>query len=117
MANYLFILNDPAYGTERSFNGLRLAGAIAKQEDTKVRVFLIGDAVSCAKRGQKVPQGYYNTELMLHAVTRRNGEIGVCSTCMDARGLGDGELAEACRRSSLDELSRWTLEADKVLVF
>jgi len=23
--DYLFILNDPAYGTERSYNGLRLA--------------------------------------------------------------------------------------------
>jgi uncharacterized protein involved in oxidation of intracellular sulfur len=117
MGSILFILNDPAYGTERSFNGLRLASAIAKHEDTKVRVFLIGDAVSCAKRGQKVPQGYYNTELMLHAATRRNGEIGVCSTCMDARGVSDVELAVGCRRSSLDELSRWTLEADKVLVF
>ena len=26
MTTYLFILNDPAYGTERSYNGLRLAG-------------------------------------------------------------------------------------------
>lgn len=117
MSTTLFILNDPAYGTERSFNGLRLAGAIAKQEGNQVRVFLIGDAVSCAKRGQKVPQGYYNTELMLHAVSRRGGDIGACSTCMDARGLADDDLAEGCRRSSLDELARWTLEAERVLVF
>jgi len=33
----LLILNDPAYGTERSFNGLRLAGALARREDTEVR--------------------------------------------------------------------------------
>jgi uncharacterized protein involved in oxidation of intracellular sulfur len=26
----LFILNDPPYGTERSYNGLRLAGALSK---------------------------------------------------------------------------------------
>jgi uncharacterized protein involved in oxidation of intracellular sulfur len=44
----LLILNDPGYGTERSFNGLRLAGALAKRNDDQVRVFLTGDAVSCA---------------------------------------------------------------------
>ena len=27
----LFVLNDPAYGTERSYNGLRLANALAKR--------------------------------------------------------------------------------------
>lgn len=36
----LLILNDPAYGTERSYNGLRLAGALAKRDDSEVRVFL-----------------------------------------------------------------------------
>jgi sulfur relay (sulfurtransferase) complex TusBCD TusD component (DsrE family) len=29
---YLFILNDPAYRTERSYNGLRLAISLAKRE-------------------------------------------------------------------------------------
>ena len=117
MSSVLFILNDPPYGTERSYNGLRLAGALAKREDATLRVFLVGDAVSCAKRGQKVPQGYYNVEVMLHAIARRHGEIGVCAVCMDARGIAEGELAEGCRRSSLDELSTWTLESDRVLVF
>jgi uncharacterized protein involved in oxidation of intracellular sulfur len=37
--NALFILNDPPYGTERCYNGLRLAGALAKQQDQQVRVF------------------------------------------------------------------------------
>ena len=117
MRDILLVLNDPAYGTERSFNGLRLAGALAKREQTKIRVFLIGDAVSCAMQGQKVPQGFYNTELMLHAVSRRNGEIGVCSSCMDARGLADADLATGCRRSTLEELAEWTLGADRVLIF
>jgi uncharacterized protein involved in oxidation of intracellular sulfur len=36
---------------------------------------------------------------------------------MDARGIGDIELAEGCQRSSLDELTEWTQAADKVLVF
>jgi len=53
----LLILNDAASGTERSYNGLRLAGALAKQDGSDVRVFLMGDAVTCAMAGQKVPDG------------------------------------------------------------
>ena len=50
----LVILNDPPYGTERSWNGLRLAGALARREGSEVRVFLLGDAVGCAMAG---PEG------------------------------------------------------------
>jgi uncharacterized protein involved in oxidation of intracellular sulfur len=50
----LFILNDPPYGTERSYNALRLAGSLAKQPDVRVRVFLIGEGATCAHAHQKV---------------------------------------------------------------
>jgi uncharacterized protein involved in oxidation of intracellular sulfur len=117
MAMTLFILNDAPYGTERSYNALRLAGALARREAEEVRVFLIGDAAACAKAGQKVPQGYYNIELMLRSVTRHGGVVGVCGTCLDARGIGDGELAEGCSRSTLEQLADWTQQAGRVLVF
>ncbi len=113
----LLILNDPPYGTERSYNGLRLAGALAKRNGEEVRVFLMGDAAACAKGGQKVPQGYYNLGRMLQVVAQNRGEIGVCGSCMDARGLLDADLVEGSRRSSLEELTDWTLWADRVLVF
>ena len=117
MPKTLFILNGPPYGTERSYNALRLAGSLSKREGEDVKVFLIGDAASCAKKDQKVPQGYYNVEVMLRSVAKRGGEIGVCGTCMDARGMADGELSEATHRSSLDQLTDWTQWADTVLVF
>lgn len=117
MSSSLFVLNDPPYGTERSYNGLRLAGSLARRDGEQVRVFLLGDAAACAKGGQTVPQGYYNLEVMLRSVVRRGGEVGVCGTCMDARGIADAELAEGCRRSTMDELTDWTQQADRVLVF
>ena len=117
MAKHLFILNDQPYGTERSFNALRLAIALSKVDGEQVRVFLIGDAAACAKAGQKVPQGYYNLGDMLGMVARRNAEIGVCGTCMDARGMTDGELVEGARRGTMVQLTEWTVWADKVLVF
>jgi uncharacterized protein involved in oxidation of intracellular sulfur len=113
----LFILNDAPYGSERTYNGLRLAGAIAKQEGNEVRVFLIGDAASSAHRNQKVPQGFYNIEVMLGNVIHHSGKVSICGTCMDARGLADGDLAEGAHRSTLAELAEWTAWADKVLVF
>ena len=100
----LFLLNDPPYGTERCYNALRLANAIVKRDGEEVKVFLIGDAASCAKAGQTLPQGYYSLERMLRILHAKGGETGVCATCMDARGIVDHELAEGTRRSTLDAL-------------
>ena len=117
MAKTLFILNDPPYGTERSYNALRLAGALSKRENEEVKLFLLGDAASCAKAQQKVPQGYYNVERMLHSVASHGAEIGVCGTCMDARGITESELTEGTKRSNLEQLTDWTQWAEKTLVF
>lgn len=115
--NTLIILNDPPYGTERSFNGLRLAMQLVKKEDVELRVFLMADATSCAKQGQDTPNGYYNLARMLRSVVSKGAEIGACGTCMDARGLTEGELLDGVHRSTMDELAEWTMEADQVIVF
>jgi len=113
----LIILNDPPYGTERSYNGLRLAQAMLKSDaKPDLSLFLMADAVACAKSGQKTPDGYYNVERMVRAVAR-NARVVLCGTCMDARGLGDGDLVAGAARSTMPELSQLTLDADKVLVF
>jgi uncharacterized protein involved in oxidation of intracellular sulfur len=112
----LLVLNDPPYGTERCYNGLRLA--LTKSEPgTVVIVFLMADAVTAAKAGQKTPDGYYNVERMLKGIVAGKGQILLCGTCMDARGLADAEIMASARRSSMAELAAATLVADKVLVF
>lgn len=116
--NMLFILNGPPYGDEHTYNGLRLAGALAHREGNEVRVFLMGDAAVAAKAGQKVPEGFYNLQLMLNKVARRGeGRVAVCGTCMDARGMAADELMEGAHRGTLDELADWSMWAEKVLVF
>lgn len=117
MAKTLFILNDPPYGTERSYNGLRLAASLSKREGEEAKIFLIGDAASCAKGNQKVPQGYYNLEVMLRGAVRHGAEVGVCGTCMDARGITESELAEGSKRGTLEQLTDWTSWADKIVTF
>ena len=114
----LFILNDPPYGTERCYNALRLALALQKKEPaTQLSVFLMADAVVAARRGQKTPDGYYNLERMLKRVLAGKGQVLLCGTCMDARGLTEAGLMEGSRRSTMDELATETLAADKVIVF
>lgn len=114
----LFILNGAPYGDERTYNGLRLAGALTRQADTEVRVFLMGDAAGAARAGQKVPEGFYNIETMLGRVARHGPDrVGACGSCMDARAIRDEDLADGAHRGSLDELAAWTAWADKVLVF
>ncbi|KAB2849576.1 MAG: hypothetical protein F9K44_07550 [Hyphomicrobiaceae bacterium] len=114
----LFIINDPPYGTERVYNGLRLAIALLKNDaQAEVTVFLMADAVVAAKARQKTPDGYYNVERMLKRVIGGKGKVLLCGTCMDARGLADGEIMEGALRSTMEELSAATTAADKVLVF
>jgi len=113
---YLFILNDPPYGTERCYNGLRLANATART-DAEVTVFLMADAVVGAKGGQRTPEGYYSIERMLRRLLSGTGRVLLCGTCMDARGMAETEVMEGARRSTMDELAAATVAADKVLVF
>jgi uncharacterized protein involved in oxidation of intracellular sulfur len=113
--NVLVLLHDPPYGTERSYNGLRLAGTLARREAVEVRVFLFGDAVGCAVASQKVPDGYYHLDRMVAAVLRHGGAVSCCGACMDARALGEEMLVSGARRSTLEELADWTLWADKVV--
>ena len=113
----LVILNDPPYGTERSYNGLRLAGSLARREGVEVRVFLFGDSVGCAVANQKVPDGYYHLDRMVTSVIRHGGSVGCCGTCMDARAIDEGTLVDGARRSTLEESADWTLWADKVVSF
>ncbi len=54
MQKILFIINDAPYGKEHAYNALRLAGTLIAQQDVAVQVFLMADAVGCAKAGQKV---------------------------------------------------------------
>lgn len=113
----LIVLTEAPYGQERSFHGLRLATALLKVEpDLDLTVYLTNDAVTCAKTGQKTPNGYYNIERMLRPILRK-GMVMACRTCLEARGLELEDLMEGVIITTLGELAQTTLEADKVMTF
>lgn len=113
----LFVLNDYPYQSERDYNALRLATSLAADGENTVRVFLIGDAVHSAVKGEAVPEGRDDIPWMLARFSAGHRAVAVCRTCLDRRGIPEEALADCAYCSSLDELARWTAEADKVLVF
>lgn len=114
----LFILNDAPYGSEKTYNALRLAMALQKdQPGTEVSVFLMADAVTAAIAAQVTPQGYYSIERMLKGVMTKGGQVKLCGSCCEARGIKSLPLIEGAEVSTMSELARWTVESDKTLVF
>jgi uncharacterized protein involved in oxidation of intracellular sulfur len=54
---------------------------------------------------------------MLKVLGGLGAAVGVCGTCMDARGITEPDLVQGTHRSSMNELTAWTAEAAKVIVF
>ena len=115
--DYLILINDAPYASERPYNALRLASSLDSDGKDAVRLFFLGDGAWCAVCGQDVPAGMHDIESMMRRFLAGQRRAGVCGTCMDARGIKSGMLIEGAYRSSLDELTAWTAEAVKVLVF
>lgn len=108
------IINYPPYGTEKSYNALRLAIAIQKR-DEKVNVFLMSDAIFCALKNQETPNGYYNIGRMIQLVLSKGGEIVACGSCMNARGISEDNFIEGVKKSNMDSLAEWSLQSDKII--
>lgn len=118
MENLTIIINSAPYGDEKIWNALRLAQAlISVTMGMKVNIFLIGDAVTAAKKGQKPPQGFYNLEKMLKELAEHGVTIQACGTCINARGLGEGDLVEGVKAGTIMNLSHWIEDSQKVLTF
>jgi uncharacterized protein involved in oxidation of intracellular sulfur len=76
MSRFVVIVNDAPYGSERTFNALRTAQALARLPGAELRLFFFGDAVGACKSGQHVPAGHYSLEVMLHALVRDGAAVG-----------------------------------------
>ena len=80
-------------------------------------MFLLADAATAARKGQKTPEGYYNIELMLKRVIRGNGRVMLCGTCMDARGLAPVDMLDGAIVSNMAELAGSIVAADRIMTF
>ena len=119
METVTMILQNAPYGDEKIWNALRLARSlITVTIGMKVNIFLTGDAVTTAKKGQKPPMGYYNLEIMLRDLIQKGVEVIACNTCTSARGITQNELIEGVEiGSTVGNLAKWVKESQKVLSY
>ncbi len=118
MFDLTIIINDAPYGIEKPWNALKLASASTTDElGMVVKVFLMGDAVLAAKKGQKTPDGYYNMEKMLVSLAKKGVEIKVCGSCIVARGISIDDLAEGVEKGTMKILVTWIKESKKTISF
>jgi len=116
--NVLLLLNHAPYGTEQAYNALRLAMTLQREHpDVNVWLFLLADAVTAALPNQSTPQGYYNLERMLKAVIAKGGQVRLCGSCLEARGLKAVPLLEGVEIGTMSQLAQWVVAADRILTF
>jgi uncharacterized protein involved in oxidation of intracellular sulfur len=97
---------------------LRLAEALScSGEGIRVNIFLIGDAVNAAKKGQKPAKGFYNIERMLEDLVKVGVCINVCHTSMNLRGLTEQDLVKGTEMGTITGLSKWIMKGQKVVSF
>ena len=114
----LLILNDAPYGSEKTYNALRMAMALQQQQAAAaIHIFLMADSVTCALPDQSTPQGYYNLERMIKSVIAKGGQVKACGSCTEARGIKGLNLIAGIEVSTMGQLVQWVVESDKVLTF
>jgi len=108
----LLILNDAPYGTERCYNGLRVALALAKSEPTTaITVFLMA-MPGCGKDGPEDPHRLLQCRAHAKGSGCRQGQILLCARVWMHAALLTPRCCGA-RRSNMAELATLTLAADK----
>ncbi len=116
MHRITIVLQDAPYGNEKVWNALRLSEALVR-EGVEVKIFLYGDSVISAKKGQSPPKGYYNIEEMLKGLIEKGVEVRSCLTCTKARGLKEEDYIDGAIIGKTIDLARWLKESDGVMVF
>jgi len=118
------VVTHPPYGNETTRSALRVARRLVKDPDTELALFLMADAVYCARKGEAHAEGVYNPELglvysapQMLAAIGDEAEVFACGTCMGERGFKEDELLEGVHMGTLDVIAEYTAKADKVLTF
>jgi uncharacterized protein involved in oxidation of intracellular sulfur len=117
MQKVLILITEPVYGSENPYNALRLAMSLLEKEDVRLSIYLLGDAVVGARKGQETPKGFYNFGKMLLMFSNKGVPISICITCMEARGIREEDLIDGVKPGGMQVLSEWVLTHDKVLTF
>jgi uncharacterized protein involved in oxidation of intracellular sulfur len=112
----LFLLNDAPYGSDKNYNALRTAIQLQKQDQSiQVWIYLMSDSVTGALIGQKEKTGQYNIGEMLSNIMKQGGEVKLCTSCAESRGITT--VVPGAVLGTLPDLTKWIIESDRTLTF
>lgn len=115
----LIIFNrEPYDSTDVTWNGLRLAAKLVDGAN-EVRLFLMNDAVDLARDACRPPEGYdQDLSQMLKELITRGVAVKVCGTCMARCGIYKNQpYFDGAEKSTMQALSKWVVDSDKVITF
>lgn len=128
------LINEPPYVNDKAWNALRLAQT-ALAGGNPVNIFLMGDAVYVARKGQQPGPDRPDLEEMLANLVEQGADLRVCTTCINARPyeptgeyqscfigtqsgerLGSHHLISGVRMGQMADLVEWALDT-KIVSF
>lgn len=115
----LIILNHQPYdGTDVTWNALRLAKTL-HEKGKSVKIFLMNDAVDLARDVTKKPEMYeYDLVEIIKNLYHSGIDLSVCGTCVTRCGIYKNQpYFSDDIKGTMNKLSEWVIEADKVLTF
>lgn len=113
METITITMSFPPYGGDETFSALMLASNLIM--DTKVNIFLMGEAVYTAKKNQKTPENYPNMGKLLQEIIKNGGKILGCLPCLKTRGMTEEDLIEGVKPGTITDLTNWIKESKMVL--
>ena len=54
---------------------------------------------------------------MFKAVVNKGGQVKICGTCAEGRGIHKLVLMEGAEISTMSQLAQWVVDSEKVLTF
>jgi len=110
--------NEPYDGSDIAWNGLRLAKNLFEKGEN-VRIFLMNDSVDLARDCCKKQESYdHDLVAMLKEMYQAGVELKVCGTCQARCGIYKNEPYFADEiKGTMNDLSNWVLNSDKILTF
>ena len=93
-------------------NGNPISKARPEYQDL---VYLMSDSVTGALPEQKEKTGQYNIGEMLTNIIKNGGEVKLCTSCAESRGVSS--FVPGAVLGTLSDLTKWIVESDKALTF
>ncbi len=109
-----FLLSNSPSEDEKVLNSLRLAEKLIPNAK-KVNIFLLGEAVTAAKKGVKILEDNYDAEKILSELIKQGVKILVCGPCLNSRGLHKEDLVEGVELGSMEDLVKLAKESSRIL--